>query len=82
MDRGTASECPEPIFPECSPQAPSINTASECSGTSTIQNTVVIALKDERYDGLIVEVADPNAAVELGETSCRADSDLWEPDVR
>jgi hypothetical protein len=29
------------------------------------ENTVVIALKDERYDELIVEVADPNAAVEL-----------------
>lgn len=29
------------------------------------ENTVVIALKDERYDQLIVEVADPRAAVEL-----------------
>ena len=29
------------------------------------ENTIVFALKDERYDELIVEVADPNAAVEL-----------------
>lgn len=28
-------------------------------------NTVVIALKDERYEELIVEVVDPQAAVEL-----------------
>ena len=28
-------------------------------------NTVVIQLKDERYNELIVEVADPKAAVEL-----------------
>jgi len=28
-------------------------------------NTIVIELKDERYKQLIVEVADPNAAVEL-----------------
>ena len=28
-------------------------------------NTVVIELRDERYNELIVEVADPNAAVEL-----------------
>jgi hypothetical protein len=28
-------------------------------------NTVVIGLKDERYNELIVEVADPKAAVEL-----------------
>ena len=28
-------------------------------------NTVVIELKDERYNELIVEVADPNAAVAL-----------------
>jgi hypothetical protein len=28
-------------------------------------NTVVIDLRDERYNELIVEVADPNAAVEL-----------------
>jgi hypothetical protein len=29
------------------------------------ENTVVIDLKDERYNELIVEVADPKAAVEL-----------------
>jgi hypothetical protein len=29
------------------------------------ENTVVIALKDERYNELVVEVADPKAAVEL-----------------
>ncbi|MGA7218498.1 MAG: hypothetical protein WBX38_09295 [Candidatus Sulfotelmatobacter sp.] len=29
------------------------------------ENTVVIELKDERYNELIVEVADPNAAVDL-----------------
>jgi hypothetical protein len=29
------------------------------------ENTVVIVLKDERYNELIVEVADPKAAVEL-----------------
>ena len=29
------------------------------------ENTVVIELKDERYNELIVEVADPNAAVKL-----------------
>jgi hypothetical protein len=29
------------------------------------ENTVVIGLKDERYNELIVEVADPKAAVEL-----------------
>jgi hypothetical protein len=29
------------------------------------ENTVVIELKDERYNELIVEVADPEAAVEL-----------------
>ncbi len=29
------------------------------------EDTVVIELKDERYNQLIVEVADPNAAVEL-----------------
>ena len=29
------------------------------------ENTVVIELKDERYNELIVEVADPQAAVEL-----------------
>ena len=29
------------------------------------ENTVVIELQDERYNELIVEVADPNAAVEL-----------------
>ena len=28
-------------------------------------NTVVIALRDERYDELVVEVADPQAAVKL-----------------
>jgi hypothetical protein len=28
-------------------------------------NTVVIELKDERYNQLVVEVADPKAAVEL-----------------
>ena len=36
----------------------------------TIQiNTVVIGLKDERYNELIVEVADPKAAVELVKTA-------------
>jgi hypothetical protein len=29
------------------------------------ENTVVIELKDERYNELIIEVADPKAAVEL-----------------
>lgn len=29
------------------------------------ENTVVIELKDDRYDELIVEVADPNSALEL-----------------
>jgi hypothetical protein len=29
------------------------------------ENTVVIKLRDERYDELVVEVADANAAVEL-----------------
>lgn len=29
------------------------------------ENTIVLGLKDERYDELIVEVADPRAAVEL-----------------
>ena len=28
-------------------------------------NTIVIALRDERYDELVVEVADPQAAVKL-----------------
>jgi hypothetical protein len=28
-------------------------------------NTIVISLHDDRYDELIVEVADPNAAIEL-----------------
>ncbi len=32
-------------------------------------NTVVIELKDERYNELIVEVADPQAAVELVEAA-------------
>jgi hypothetical protein len=32
-------------------------------------NTVVIALKDERYEELIVEVPDPQAAVELVKTA-------------
>ena len=32
-------------------------------------NTVVIGLKDERYNELIVEVADPKAAVELVKTA-------------
>jgi hypothetical protein len=32
-------------------------------------NTVVIKLKDERYNELIVEVADPKAAVELVTTA-------------
>jgi len=32
-------------------------------------NTVVIELKDERYNQLIVEVADPQAAVELVKTA-------------
>ncbi|MGB2671484.1 MAG: hypothetical protein WA621_16495 [Candidatus Acidiferrum sp.] len=32
-------------------------------------NTVVIGLKDERYEELIVEVADPQAAVELVKTA-------------
>jgi hypothetical protein len=36
----------------------------------TIQiNTVVIGLKDERHNELIVEVADPKAAVELVKTA-------------
>ncbi len=29
------------------------------------ENTVIIALKDERYNELIVEVADPKASVEM-----------------
>ena len=33
------------------------------------ENTVVIGLHDERYNELIVEVADPNAAVELVKTA-------------
>jgi hypothetical protein len=32
-------------------------------------NTVVIGLRDERYNELIVEVADPQAAVELVKTA-------------
>jgi hypothetical protein len=36
------------------------------------ENTVVIELKDERYNQLIVEVADPNAAVELVKAGLRA----------
>ncbi len=35
-------------------------------------NTVVIELKDERYNQLIVEVADPRAAVELVKAALRA----------
>lgn len=34
------------------------------------ENTVVIDLRDERYNQLIVEVADPNAAVALIGTNC------------
>lgn len=34
-------------------------------------NTVVIDLQDERYNELIVEVADPSAAVRLIETALR-----------
>ncbi len=33
------------------------------------ENTIVIGLKDERYNELIVEVADPKAAVELVKTA-------------
>jgi hypothetical protein len=33
------------------------------------ENTVVIGLRDERYNELIVEVADPKAAVELVQTT-------------
>lgn len=33
------------------------------------ENTVVIELKDERYNELIVEVADPQAVVELVKTT-------------
>jgi hypothetical protein len=33
------------------------------------ENTVVIGLKDERYNELIVEVADPKTAVELVKTA-------------
>ncbi len=29
------------------------------------ENTIVIELKDERYNELIIEVADPGAALEL-----------------
>jgi hypothetical protein len=29
------------------------------------ENTIVITLRDERYDELVVEVADPSAAVQL-----------------
>jgi hypothetical protein len=35
------------------------------------ENTVVIELKDERYNQLIVEVADPKAAVELVKAGLR-----------
>jgi hypothetical protein len=35
------------------------------------ENTVVIELKDERYNKLIIEVADPKAAVELVKPHCR-----------
>jgi len=35
-------------------------------------NTVVIELRDERYDELIVEVADPNAAIELVKPALRS----------
>ncbi len=35
-------------------------------------NTIVIELHDERYDALIVEVADPQAAVEKIEYAMRA----------
>ena len=38
-------------------------------GVHNPENTVVIGLKDERYNELIVEVADPNAAVELVKTA-------------
>jgi hypothetical protein len=33
------------------------------------ENTVVIELEDDRYDELIIEVADPKAAVELVEAA-------------
>ena len=33
------------------------------------ENTVVIELEDDRYDELIIEVADPKAAVDLVEAS-------------
>ena len=33
------------------------------------ENTVVIGLRDERYNELIIEVADPKAAVELVQTA-------------
>jgi hypothetical protein len=36
------------------------------------ENTVVIEPKDERYNELIVEVADPQAAVELVKGGCGA----------
>jgi hypothetical protein len=51
MAGGTGPGCPDPTFPEYSRPARSI--------------TVVIELKDERYSELIVEVEDPNFAVEL-----------------
>jgi len=36
------------------------------------ENTIVIELRDERYNELIVEVSDPQAAVELISTATKA----------
>ena len=35
------------------------------------ENTVIIDLRDERYNELVVEVADPQAAIELVNTALR-----------
>jgi hypothetical protein len=39
-------------------------------GVHKPENTVVIGLKDERYNELISEVADPKSAVELVKSAC------------
>jgi hypothetical protein len=33
------------------------------------ENTIVIELRDERFDALVIEVADPNAAVQMIEAA-------------
>jgi len=60
----TASECREPMCPESSRREPFIRTASGSSGdVHHPEKTVVIDLHDQRFNELVVEVDDPEAAV-------------------